>query len=67
MDREMIISILLLIIVVVIILIFLIFIIIEERKKLNEIKYYKITIKYSMDYFKYMDMAKEMKKVIAVI
>lgn len=58
------ISILLLVIIVVLLLIYSLFVIFDERRKLKEMKYYKTTIKFSCDYFKYMNMVKEMKKVL---
>lgn len=64
MNQDIMFNILLLVIIMVLLLVYSIFVICDERRKLKEIKYYKTTIKFSCDYFKYIDMVKEMKKVI---
>lgn len=64
MNQDIIFNILLLVIIMVLFLVYSVFVICDERRKLNEIKYYKTNIKFSCDYFKYMNMVKEIKKVI---
>lgn len=44
--------------------IYIIYVLYEENKKYKKIKYYKYTIRYEIDYFKYMKMRNKMKKVI---
>lgn len=64
MDSDVVISILLLVVIMALLVLYSIFAIIEERRKLKKVKYYKTTIKFSCEYFKYIDMVKKMRKVI---